>query len=1066
MRKHFKFNISIFFIFWFGYYVHSSYANSQILDAFSSLSGWQTIASDQVNIHTQIREGFSGKCIKIDFDFTIGAGYGGIRKTFPIDLPDNYQFSFYIKGEAPTNNLEFKLLDASGENVWWLNQRNFQFPTEWKKIVIKKRHISFAWGPSEDRTLRKVDSIELIIASSSGGRGSIYLDQLVFEPLELPDPNPPTPTCKGSSTIDSQHQYKFVFDADLNTSWRSKPQPESQYLLIDFIKYREFGGLIIDWDDLDYAKKYEVQVSNNKKEWTSAYQVNSGKGSRSYIYLKDYDSRYLKIRFLKSNRGSGYAIKEIEIKNFDFSQTKENFFSAIASQKPRGHFPRYFYNEQSYWTVVGVNKDQDEALINEEGMIEVDKGCFSIEPFLFNEGSLITWNDLELKQTLEKDYLPIPQVEWSHPDFRLTVQTFAAGAADSSVLLVRYKLMNLKDRQFSGNLYLAIRPFQVNSPWQFLNNPGGLAQVKTIEYNGDLQKIQVNRDKLIFLLSQPDGFGAVEFDGGDITDYLADNKLPEHQTINDHFGHASGALKFEINVSAAGSREIFLAVPFHEKYQPLPVFADDISVSNFYLQQFEEVSRFWEEEVSRVNFTVPPSARSIVNSIHSNLAYILINRDGPGIQPGSRSYERSWIRDGSLTSSALLKMGIQSEVKEFIQWYSSFQAADGKVPCVIDQRGPDPVPENDSHGQLIFAITQYFQFTHDTTFLHLQYPHIKMAVNYIELLMNQRLTDYYQNGNDSLQSLYGLLPQSISHEGYSDKPRHSYWDNFFALKGLKDAVTAARILGEKSDEKRFIGLKELFERNLYRSLDLTIQRTGIDYIPGCAELGDFDATSTTIALSPCNELPNLPQPYAQNTFDRYYAHFCKRSDPTFAWKDYTPYEIRLIGSFIFLQQPERAHQLIDFFFKDQRPPGWNQWTEVVRKGYRTPGFIGDLPHTWVGSDFINAARAMFVFEDEQNQTLVIGEGLHPSWLDSPEGIEIKNLPTYYGLLNYSIKREDKIYRFEAWGNLSTPTGHFLLKNLWKDLQKSVMVNGKIYKDLPQKYLQFSEFPVKIEIQVN
>jgi hypothetical protein len=1065
MKKHLKFTLSIFFTCWLVNWVHSSHTHSKLLDGFSSLSGWQTISSDQVNIHAQIWEGFSGTCFKIDFDFTTGSGYGGIRKIFPLELPENFQFSFYIKGEAPTNNLEFKLLDSTGENVWWFNQRNFQFPSDWKKIIIKKRHISFAWGPTQDRTLHKVASIEFIVASSSGGKGSIYLDQLAFEPLESPDPNPPKPTCKVSSTIDSQHQWKSLFDADLNTSWRSKPQPENQYLLIDFLKYREFGGLIIDWDDLDYAQKYQLQVSNDQKEWISAYQVNSGKGGRSYIYLKDQDSRYLKIQFLKSNRGAGYAIREIEIQNVDFSQNKENFFTAIASEKPRGYFPRYLNQEQSYWTISGVNRDRDEALINEEGMVEVDKGCFSIEPFLFTGDSLITWNDVALKHTLEKEYLPIPQVEWLHPDFRLTIQVLAAGVADSSVLFIRYKFKNLSNSQFSGNLYLAIRPFQVNSPWQFLNNPGGLTRIETIQYDGDLQKVLVNRDKIIFLLSPADDFGAVEFDGGDITDYLAEDNLPIDQIINDHFGHASGALKFAINAAVAGSLDIFLGVPFHEKYHPLPVFSDNISVRNFYQRQFKDVSCFWEEKVNKVNFTVPPSAQPIVNSIRSNLAYILINQDGPGIQPGSRSYERSWIRDGSLTSSALLKMGIQSEVKEFIQWYSQYQATDGKVPCVVDQRGPDPVPENDSHGQLIFAIMQYFQFTNDTIFLRSQYPHIRLAVDYIESLMNQRLTDHYQNGNDSLQSLFGLLPESISHEGYSDKPRHSYWDDFFALRGLKDAVIAAGILGEKSDEKRYVELKELFERNLYRSLELTIQRTGIDYIPGCAELGDFDATSTTIAISPGNELSNLPQPYAQNTFDRYYAYFCKRSDPVFEWKDYTPYEIRLIGSFIFLQQPPRAHQLLDFFFQDQRPSGWNQWAEVVRKGYRTPGFIGDLPHTWVGSDFINAARSMFVYEDEHAQSLVIGEGLHPSWLDSPERIEINNLPTYYGLLNYAIKKQDKIYYFEAWGKVSTPQGYFLLKNLWKDLQKSITVNGKICQDLPQNYIPFSEFPVRIEIQI-
>lgn len=41
---------------------------------------------------------------------------------------------------------------------------------------------------------------------------------------------------------------------------------------------------------------------------------------------------------------------------------------------------------------------------------------------------------------------------------------------------------------------------------------------------------------------------------------------------------------------------------------------------------------------------------------------------------------------------------------------------------------------------------------------------------------------------------YGLMPESISHEGYSGNPVHSYWDDFWTLRGLKDAADMATIL--------------------------------------------------------------------------------------------------------------------------------------------------------------------------------------------------------------------------------------------------------------------------------
>jgi len=102
----------------------------------------------------------------------------------------------------------------------------------------------------------------------------------------------------------------------------------------------------------------------------------------------------------------------------------------------------------------------------------------------------------------------------------------------------------------------------------------------------------------------------------------------------------------------------------------------------------------------------------------------------------------------------------------------------------VDARGPDPVPENDSHGQLIYLIREYFNFTHDTAFLRSNNEHVLKAVDYIETLIAERSTEHYRSGNDSIRAHYGLVPESISHEGYSEKAMHSYWDDFFTLKGL------------------------------------------------------------------------------------------------------------------------------------------------------------------------------------------------------------------------------------------------------------------------------------------
>src|SRR5438093_1862042 len=98
---------------------------------------WQVGASDGVRAALRAVEGLAGQALCLDFDFAGNAGYASVRRALPLDFPPNYEFSFYLRGDAQVNNLEFKLIDASGENVWWVNYRDFAFPREWQQVKIK-----------------------------------------------------------------------------------------------------------------------------------------------------------------------------------------------------------------------------------------------------------------------------------------------------------------------------------------------------------------------------------------------------------------------------------------------------------------------------------------------------------------------------------------------------------------------------------------------------------------------------------------------------------------------------------------------------------------------------------------------------------------------------------------------------------------------------------------------------------------------------------------------------------------------------------------------------------------
>jgi len=111
------------------------FAQIKTLDQFENKAGWTFIKSDGVNVDLSVDKGMTGNALRFDYDFTKCTGYGGIQKLFPFDLPDNYEFTFYLKAESPANNFEIKFIDSTGNNVWWVNNRNYNFPSVWKKIT-------------------------------------------------------------------------------------------------------------------------------------------------------------------------------------------------------------------------------------------------------------------------------------------------------------------------------------------------------------------------------------------------------------------------------------------------------------------------------------------------------------------------------------------------------------------------------------------------------------------------------------------------------------------------------------------------------------------------------------------------------------------------------------------------------------------------------------------------------------------------------------------------------------------------------------------------------------------
>tara|TARA_R110000782_G_scaffold30348_11_gene75598 strand:- start:8115 stop:11330 length:3216 start_codon:yes stop_codon:yes gene_type:complete len=970
-------------------------ARADVIDDFSDTSGWTLVAADGVK---GAIVGVDG-ALRLDYDFSAGAGYCVARRRVDLPLDPNYRFAVRYRGEGPRNTIEFKLVDPSGENVWWNVRRGVAFPADWSTLSLRKRNLSFAWGPSGGKPLTRVGYIEVAVTADAGGRGSLWLDDLVYEALPEIEPEPVEPRVFGTDGLPLGR-----VGADGSIRWASDG---ADVLELRFDELVAFSGIELRWAEGGAPDGYRVEVSADGDAFRSVGAVRGSDGGADVLFTPECEARV--VRCVVDGPAVIAGVRFLPVERLKIAN---DYFAMLAEDATPGAFPPYF-GSLSAWTVIGLPGRPDEALVSAVGAVEPVKAGPALEPFLVRDGRVLTWADATIGHTLEDGSLPIPSVRWTLDGLVLDITAVVSDAGSEAgveQVLVRYTVTNTGFRAQSPTLALAARPFQVLPAAQFLNTVGGAVAVESVEVGSDAIRV----DGRLFARADRTSNGAVAADapGGGLVSRLAD-PMRRSGPVGSRGDFPSGAMLFDLAIEPGASESVVVTMPMGD--------AGAVGDVSFERVLDHERAR-WRALLNGTDLLVPESAVGLRDTMRANLAYILIHADGPGIQPGSRTYERSWIRDGAMTSAALIALGRADEARSFIEWYAGYQYENGKIPCVVDYRGPDPVDENDAPGEFLFAIRNSAEAggVFDAAFARSMYPRVRATVGYIDFMRSKRLTDAYTRSEDPvLRACAGLMPESISHEGYSEKPMHSYWDDFWVYKGLRDAAVIAGRLGERDDQAAFTASADAFGRAISRSVALATAHHGIGYVPGCVELGDFDATSTAIAYYPTGAAELLDPDLLASTFERAWAATEDRINGS-PWEGMTPYEVRVVGTFIRLGWVERAHVYMDWLMGLRDPAGWRQWGEIAWRERAPSRFVGDMPHTWVGSGAILSILSMFAYE--QRDALVLAGGVPTDWLAVGRPVGVRGQVTRYGTLSYTARLLDDRLVIEIEAGCEPPSG--------------------------------------------
>ncbi len=751
-------------------------------------------------------------------------------------------------------------------------------------------------------------------------------------------------------------------------------------ITVDFGHVRFPLGALIEWGEA-YGTVFSVHLSDDGESFREVGRITTGDGGTDSFWWRSTRSRYFRFTVHEASSPEGAIVNELKLRILNKDRMPIGQLERAALNGRGDLYPQALLGRQVYWTAVGEFDQTEEALFDEYGNLEPQRGSGQISPLLRLGRALHgAPASAAVSQSLVDGSLPIPSVIWS----ALGVELRATALAHAGEALVEYHITNRSGTPQRGALVLAVRPVQINPYWQH----GGHAAINAIAVDG--RQLRVNDRSYAAFSSEPEAVAIADFDDGDVIKLIENGPQQTARSLRSGSGLLSAACEFAFSLAPGGSVAFVMSSPMREEITPQA----DVA----FCAVRESVARIWREKIGPRKITV--GDREVSDTVEAQTALILVNATQFAFKPGPRNYDRTWIRDGSSQALTLLWAGLIEEAKTYVVWYSKRIYENGMVPPILNlggtiNRGYGSDIEFDAQGEFIGIAADIYRISRDRAFLNTIFGPVVRAAKFIEELCARTNALY---GSET--RFHGLLAPSISHEGYS-KPSYSYWDNFLALSAWRNCEYLASEIGDMDIAAYAKGKGQEFAANLTRSIRMTSEELGSRLIHGSADREDVDPTSTSIAFEPCRVEDVLPAEFIPATYDLCADHIKLISSPDFEGSS-TPYTIRNLNAFVSLGRFQDAFRLLSFALGCRRPKGWRHWAEVVWGAPRAPDYIGDMPHTWIGAEFATAIRRMLLREN--GCTLELFRAVPDAWWEG-EGITLHELPTTFGTANLRAQRD-------------------------------------------------------------
>ncbi len=643
-----------------------------------------------------------------------------------------------------------------------------------------------------------------------------------------------------------------------------------------------------------------------------------------------------------------------------------------AQRLPEWAMPAWTRDDAMAWTMTGGLDHANETLVSRHGAVAPYAKSGTVQTWLVNTvtGKTYTPNTEAVTFSLIGG-VPIPQWEWNIDG--MSVRSVVFYDADTNA--VRWRIWATATLE-NWQLRLMVGQMGVN---------GALYPIDQINVRGG--RVWLNTEPFL-IVSQTPQVQAV----GDWQSLVNNDALNAQDLACDYkgvplFGNGSAMLGYNLSMSET---VLDVAMPY-EKGDAFPRLDVDAGIA------LENAINGFLTALNKTVLYVPDSR--LESATLASMGYLLVANDRDGAHPGPLAHDAVWTRDMAYIGLALLKGGQTELVKHYVDVVFEGQDEDGRVLPIQGDNVPWDNNEWDAQGQAMFLAVQYYLFTRDLEALRAWYPKIVKAGEYIGVLRAQTA------GAEDVR-VRGILPISLSAEDLGDGEQHYYWDNFWAVTGLRQASLGAQALGLTEDAARWQNEADDLLETTLNSVLLTMGAESLDvlpYVPASVETVDNSGMGrgSVPLLYPLRLVDN--EEWLQRAFETYHQRWIAPSDGGYVHREgqyWTYAGIEMAHAYQRLGRGDVLHQILGWTLAHETLPNTYAWAEQVSPNHF--GFTGgDMPHAWMSASFYNLIRNMLVMED--GDALVLFEGASAWWFEGERKVGVERAPTHFGTLTMGVE---------------------------------------------------------------